>query len=180
MNEYGNADSFLKTWHISVVLVGVVKLTLTCTTLTELWCSLKPLPDMKHVHGMRGNVPQQLWCWSTPRTSQCTAHSLTCCKITAHQYITPHIKHHTNAFTGNISKFKCKSFAEWKTIHILNLVSPLKSFTGSWMHLGNSQNILAISHFNEHGGSRWVWMRSSGYSLQPCKQKIIWWTTLLL
>lgn len=69
----------------SSVLFDALKQTLPARILTELWYSATPLSGMKHNHGMKGSVPLQLWCWGIPRTSQCTAHSVTCCKTTRHQ-----------------------------------------------------------------------------------------------
>lgn len=86
MSWYAKADSVLNTCYISAVLSDVLKLTLAARTLTELWGSLKLLSVLKHVHGMTGNAPQQLWCWHTPRTSQCSDHPLTSCKTTVHQH----------------------------------------------------------------------------------------------
>lgn len=55
-------------------------------TLTELWGSAKLHAVVRHVHGMKGSVPHQLWCWDIPRTSLCTSHYLTCYKTIAEKY----------------------------------------------------------------------------------------------
>jgi len=86
MSWYANAHSVLNTCYIITVLSDVLKLTLAARTLTELWGSPKLLSVLKHVHGMTGNAPQQLWCWHTPRTSQCTDHPLTICKTSVDQH----------------------------------------------------------------------------------------------
>lgn len=52
-------------------------------TLTELWGSAKLLAGVRHVHGMIGSAPQQLWCCGIPRTSLHTSHSPTCCRTRA-------------------------------------------------------------------------------------------------
>jgi hypothetical protein len=86
MSWYATTDSVSNTCYISIILSDVLKLILATRTLTELCCSPKRLSVLKHVHGMTGNAPQQLWCWHTPRTSQCNDHPLTSCKTTVDQH----------------------------------------------------------------------------------------------